>query len=298
MASAQAEAIKQLMRDDPSVPGRTLEQERADAETSWPALTAEPEGVRYEAATAGGVPVEWAVPAAGADDRVLCYFHGGGYVLGSLASHRRLVGHLARAIGCRALAVDYRLAPEHPFPAAVHDSTAAYRALLATGVDPARVLLGGDSAGGGLALATLLNLRGESDPLPAGAVLLSPWTDLTGRSESNLSRREADVALAPDTLALLAATYLAGADGRDPLASPVYGDLAGLPPLCVHVGDDEVLLDDSTRLAAHGADAGVDVELVVWPELFHVFQMGAGNVPESDASIAAIAAWARPLLEL
>ena len=290
MASEQAELLRALVKEMPPTWDGPLDERRQNADDSWSAGATEPEGVTYEAVDAGGVPAEWAMPEGATGAAVLLYFHGGGYVLGSVASHRRLVGHLALAIGCRALSVDYRLAPEHPFPAAVEDAATAYRWLLAQGIASERVVVGGDSAGGGLSVAALLELKSSGDPLPAGAILLSPWTDLAGTGDSLRTRSDVDVFVDGEALNLMVADYLAGGDARDPLASPLYGDLNGLPPLCIHVGDHEILLDDSTRLADRAKHAGVEVDLEIWPEMLHVFQAAAGNIPESDESIAAISA--------
>ena len=208
------------------------------------------------------------------------------------------VAHLTRAIGCRALSLDYRLAPEHPFPAAVEDARRGYRWLLKQGIDPGRVLIGGDSSGGGLAFALLLALRNAGDPLPAGAVALSAQTDLAMTAESLRTRAAVDVVSAEDSTRERAAWYLGGADPRDPLASPLYGELGGLPPLLLQVGDEEILLDDSVSFAERARAAGVDVTLEVVPEMHHVFQISAGLMPEADAAVARIGAWARPRIGL
>jgi len=252
-----------------------------------------PPGTRLEPVRAGGVPAEW-IAAPGADDsRTVLYLHGGGYVIGSIVTHRCLVAGIAAASGCRALALDYRLAPEHAFPAAVDDATAAYRWLLEQGTVPSRVVIAGDSAGGGLTIATLLALRDAGTPLPAAGVCLSPWVDLEGTGDSLRTRADQDPMVRADGLHSMARMYLAGADPRAPLASPVHADLRGLPPLLIQVGDAETLLDDSTRLAARAKAAGVDVELEVWPEMVHVFQAFAPMLPEGRDAIARIGAYVR-----
>jgi acetyl esterase/lipase len=202
-------------------------------------------------------------------------------------------------MGCRVLALEYRLAPEHPHPAAVEGSTAAYRWLVAQGIDAGRIVIAGDSAGGGLTVATLVALRDAGDPLPAAAVPISPWVDMEGTGESITSRAEVDPMVSGAALRNIASLFVGeGGDLRDPLAAPLHADLTGLPPLLIHVGDHEVLLDDATRLAANAETAGVDVTLEVWPEMTHVWHGSAGYVPEADAAIARIAEFARPLVGL
>jgi epsilon-lactone hydrolase len=231
-----------------------------------------------------------------ADDRVLLYLHGGAYQIGSPATLRHLVALISDAARTRVLSVDYRLAPEHPFPAAVDDTLTAYRWLLANGTDPARIAIAGDSAGGGLTLAALVALRDAGVPLPAAAVAMSPWTDLALTGESLRTRAEADFMLQPAGMRETADTYLAGEDPHHPYASPLYADLRGLPPLLIHVGDAEVILDDSTRFAARARDAGVDVTLEVWDEMPHVWHAFAGLLPEADQAVARIGSWLRDLL--
>jgi acetyl esterase/lipase len=258
------------------------------------------DGVTSTPAEVGGVPGEW-IDADDADpSAVVLYLHGGGYVAGSVDSHRNLLGHLARAVGCRVFAADYRLAPENPHPAALDDAVAVYRALLAdSGFTPDRVAIAGDSAGGGLTVATLVALRDGEDPLPTGAVTISPWIDLETTGESAVTRAAADPMVSPGSLRIIARHFV-GDDGdlRDPLAAPLHADVGGLPPLLVHVGDAEVLLDDATRLAAKVTDSGGSVELEVWPDMVHVWHGSAGYVPESDEAIARIAQFLKPKLGL
>ncbi len=256
-----------------------------------------PEGVTGIADEVGGVPGEW-IMAPGADQgAVLLYFHGGGYVAGSVASHRNLLGHLAQAVGCRIFAAEYSLAPEFRYPAQVNDATAAYRSLVDQGYSPSRMALAGDSAGGGLAMSTLLALKDDNDPLPAAAVLISPLTDCEGTGESMKTKADVDPMITPGSLKNIMALFL-GPDGdpKDPLASPLLGDVAGLPPILLQVGESEVLLDDSRRLAAKITEAGGEAELEVWPEMVHVWHGSAGFVPESDQAIARIGEWLKPRL--
>jgi acetyl esterase/lipase len=218
--------------------------------------------------------------------------------MGSPRTHRALVADLARRGGIRALSVDYRLAPEHPFPAALDDAVAAYRWLLARPTEPARIIVGGDSAGGNLALALLLRLRDAGMPLPAGAVLLSPVTDLELTGASHSTRRSVDPFFASADLQPFIEAYVGTHDPREPYLSPIRADLRGLPPLIVHVGDHEVLLDDASRLGEQAQAAGVDVRTVVWPGMTHVFQMQTLLLPEARRANAEIGAFIRSRLGL
>jgi acetyl esterase/lipase len=256
-----------------------------------------PEGTSVETVEAGGVPGEW-VSAPDVDpDRTILYLHGGAYTRGSIVSHRALVARLSAASGARALVIAYRLAPENPFPAAVEDATAAYRWLLEQHIQPDQLVVSGDSAGGGLSLALLLALRDAGHPLPAGAALLSPWTDLAGTGESIRTLAGADPWLNAERLMLTAGLYLAGADACNPLASPLYGDLHGLPPLLIQVGTDEILLDDATRLAERARAAGVPVTLEVWERMWHVFQSFAAEIPEGRQAVEKIGAFVRQVTQ-
>ncbi len=248
MASRQLQAIIQALRSAPDLHGAPVEQRRAAMEAATQFFPV-PDDVTREPVDAGGVPAEWIAAPGAAPERVIYHLHGGSYVIGSINSHRELISRLSRAAGARALAIDYRLAPENPFPAAVEDATTAYRWLLSTGVDPARVVIAGDSAGGGLTVAALLALRDAGDPLPAAAVCLSPWVDMEGLGESMTTKAELDPVIQSEKVLEGAKAYLAGADPRTPLAAPLYADLTGLPPLLIQVGSSETLVDDATRLA-------------------------------------------------
>lgn len=228
-------------------------------------------GVTITPVVAGDSPAAWLTPAGARSDAVVYYLHGGGYTFGSMTTYRDLLERLTRQSHTRALWLDYRLAPECPFPAAVEDALAGYRWLLAQGVQPERIVIAGESAGGGLALATMLAARDAGVPLPAGAALASPWTDLTGRSATAITRADVDPMLVGAHIAHGGQRYLAGADPHNPLASPLFADLRGLPPLLIHVGDCEVLLDDSRKLAERARQAGVAVTLRVWDGMFHAF---------------------------
>ncbi|MEW6298937.1 MAG: alpha/beta hydrolase [Thermodesulfobacteriota bacterium] len=242
---------------------------------------------------AGGVRAEWVAAPGAAEDRVVLYLHGGGYVMGSINTHRELAARLSRAAGARVLVLDYRLAPEHPFPAAVEDATAAYRWLLSQGIKPNRVVVAGDSAGGGLTLATLLALRDAKDPLPAAGVCISPWTDMEGAGASMTTRAKADPIVQKEMLLNMAKLYLGGKDPKTPLAAPLHADFRGLPPLLVQVGDAETLLDDATRVAERAKAAGVKVDLEVWDEMIHVWHLFAPVLPEGQQAIDKIGKFVR-----
>ncbi|WP_042430770.1 alpha/beta hydrolase, partial [Streptacidiphilus anmyonensis] len=233
----------------------------------------------------GGRPALELEPVGAADRGRLLYLHGGGYVIGSPDTHAGLAGDLALRAGLRATSVDYRLAPEHPFPAAVDDGLAAYRELLETGADPRDLVLAGDSAGGGLSLATLLAAREAGLPQPAAVVVFSPWVDLTLGGASIRGKRDADPIFVEADLRAYADRYLGAGDRAQPLASPVFADLAGLPPLLVQVGANELLLDDAVRLAGRAGADGVEVTLEVGPELPHVYQQSYGRLDEADAAL-------------
>jgi acetyl esterase/lipase len=200
---------------------------------------------------------------------------------------------LCAASDARALAIDYRLAPEHPFPAAVDDATTTYRWLVANGVEPASIVIGGDSAGGGLTLAALVALRDAGDPLPAAAFCISPWVDLEVSGESATTRAAADPIIDPAGVSAAAARYLAQAHPRTPLASPLYADLTDLPPMLIQVGDAEVFLNDATRLADRAEAAGVDVTLEVWPDVIHVWHIFAAMLPYGQQALDRVGEWMR-----
>jgi acetyl esterase/lipase len=242
---------------------------------------------------AGGVPAEWVTAPNSGDDTVVLYLHGGGYVIGSIVTHRDLAGRIARAARARVLLIDYRLAPEHPFPAAVDDAVTAYSWLLQQGVAPGNIALSGDSAGGGLAVATLLAIRDRGLPRPAAAACISPWVDLEGVGLSLTTRAALDPMVQIDGLRDMASQYLGGASAREPLASPLHADLAGLPPLLIQVGTSETLFDDATRLDAKARCEGVEVHFEAWDEMVHVWHMFAGMLPEGQAAIEHIGAFVR-----
>jgi monoterpene epsilon-lactone hydrolase len=245
--------------------------------------------VTCERVSAAGVDGEWISPANAPEDKAVLYFHGGGFRIGSVDSHRGLLAQIALASGCRVLAVNYRLAPEHLFPAARDDALAAYAWMLGRGLEPANIAFAGDSAGGNLVLAAMLALRKRALPLPVAGVLMSPWTDLAATGASYVNRAEADPIHQRPMIVALARNYLGDHDPRDPLASPLYADLEGLPPLLIQVGDRETVLDDSVMFADKARAAGVDVELEVWDGMIHVFQIFGAELPEAHQAIAEIA---------
>jgi epsilon-lactone hydrolase len=301
MASAQAEAIKAMLIEfgqQRETAGEVTLEEMRENSSAFGEFTAEPEGVVWEPVDAGGVPAIWAIPEGGANDRVVQYVHGGGYILMSADIYKRFTGHLAKAVGCRVLNVDYGLAPENPHPGPVNDSVKAYRWLLDQGYRPEHIAISGDSAGGGLTLATVLKVASDGLPQPAAAVPLSPWTDMEGLGESMKTNADRDVLIRGDQLKGMTDMFLAGSNPRDPLAAPLYGDYSGVCALYIQVGGDETLLDDATRVAKQAESDGVDVKLDVFPEMQHVFQMAAGNMPEADDAVARIGAYLRPRLGL
>jgi acetyl esterase/lipase len=265
----------------------TVARMRSDWEAAFGGTTAP---VTSEQVTAGGVDGEWISPTDAPRDKAILYFHGGGFRIGSVTSHRDLIAQIAVASGCRVLAVNYRLAPEHRFPAALDDAQAAYDWLLGQGFEPGKIAFAGDSAGGNLVLAALVSLRERWLPLPAAAVLMSPWTDLAATGASYASRAEADPIHQRPIILALAKNYLGGeGDPCDPLASPLYANLSDLPPLLIQVGDRETVLDDSVMLADKARALGVEVDLQVWDGMIHVFQMFGTELPEAHRAIADIA---------
>lgn len=250
-------------------------------------------GVAIEASKLAGMHTEWYRPPEAMPGKVLLYLHGGAYALGSCDSHRKMVTHIAKAGRVETVLPEYRLAPEHPFPAGPDDCVRAYRALLEKGYGAGDIIIGGDSAGGGLTLATMLQLRHDGLPLPGAAVLLSPFLDMTASGESAKTRLDLDPWFDPAHMNAVVRHYCPYEDLQDPLLSPVFANVAGLPPTLIQVGDHEILLSDSTRLAGKMRDAGIDVELQVFPELWHVFQIFVGLMPESKAAIAKIGEFIR-----
>ena len=293
MASPELTDIITLLRSRPAVENPPVADMRKgfDALASKFPLTPE---FTFDRIDAGDVPAAW-VEAPGIDPgRAILYLHGGGYVIGSIDTHRELAGRLSQAAAARVLIIDYRLAPEHPYPAAVEDAAAAYRWLLASGgAEPARTVIAGDSAGGGLTVATMLALREAGDPLPAAGVCLSPWVDMEGMGDSMTAKADVDPMVRFEGLARMAGLYLGGADPRTPLAAPLYADLSGLPPLLIHVGTAETLLDDATRLSERAEAAGVDVTLETWDDMIHVWHLFAPLLPEGQRAVERVGEYVR-----
>jgi epsilon-lactone hydrolase len=256
-----------------------------------------PPGVEAAPVNAGGVKATWMIPREHHPERVILYLHGGAYMSGSPYTHREITGLLARYSRLRLLSLDYRLAPEHPFPAALDDARAGYTWLLEKGFQPWQIALAGDSAGGGLCVALLLALRDANQDLPAAAALISPWADLEGTGESTRTRVGIDPLFSPSDLPRAAAHYLNGRNPRHPLISPVYTSLDELPPMLIQVGDREILLSDSTRLYHNLRKAGGEGELSVWPGLWHVFQAMGERMPESKRALREMAAFLSATLE-
>jgi len=241
---------------------------------------------RLENVDVGGIPAAWMITPEVAKDRAILYLHGGGYVQGSITSHQDLAQRISGASKTKVLILDYRLAPEHPFPAALEDSVRAYEWLINNeGYDPKNLIIAGDSAGGGLTLATLVKLRDQEVQLPAAAVCLSPWTDLALTGDSLKLKIHEDPFVSPDGLMFSAGLYLGKTDPKNPFASPLYADFNGIPPLCIQVGSAEILLDDATRLAKRAKEAGVEVQLDIWEDMIHVFQAFAVMAPEGTEGI-------------
>jgi epsilon-lactone hydrolase len=286
--SRQAVQLEELLRNAPKQIDLPLPQKREAGEHAED-LSSEPEDVAYE--DAPEIKGLWARPAGAREDAAIMYLFGGGYTISSPHSRRKLAGHLARAAGTLALVPDYALAPEHPFPGAIESTLDAYRFLLERGINPGRIVICGDSSGGGLTAATLLALKQRGLPLPAGAVPISPWADLSCSGQALELLGSVDLTVTRDGLRRMAADYLCGADAGDPLASPVFGDFSGLPPLLVIVGGHEGLLDDAVSLARQAAIGGVDVTLRIWAGMQHVFPLYAGFLPEADAAIAVMGSW-------
>jgi len=291
MSKQQLAAIVEMLRSQPLL-RPTIEETRASLEDFGHTFPVAPD-VRCELVRAGTVPAEWVTAPGAAEDRVVLYLHGGGYVLGSIDTHRGMAGSLSRAARARVLVLGYRLAPEHPFPAAVEDSTAAYRWLLAEGVAPSRIVIAGDSAGGGLTVATLVALRDAKTPLPAGGACISPWVDLEASGDSMTTKAAEDPMIGREAIEYFASLYVGTGSRRAPLAAPLYADLGGLPPLYIQVGTAETLLDDSVRLAKRARKAGVQVTLDPWDGMIHVWAAFAPILDEGREAIERIAEFVR-----
>jgi acetyl esterase/lipase len=250
-------------------------------------------GIAIAPALVEGIPAAWIQPENAPPNKVILYLHGGGYVLGGLQSHQMLCSALAKHSGFNLLLPEYRLAPEHPFPAALQDANQTYAWLLQQGYKPENILLAGDSAGGGLAVATALHLRESGTPLPAALVCLSPWLDLTLSGQSHQTQENAEVLLRTEDLQTWASLYAVHHNPAHPLLSPLHADLRGLPPLLIQVGSDEILLDDSRRFAQKAMEQGVTTTLHIWQGMWHVWHTLGDFMPESRQALDGIAQFAR-----
>jgi epsilon-lactone hydrolase len=284
MASKELNQIVELIKAMPVHEDVPFEQMRVEME-NMEILQTPTEGFDFSPLTADNVSAEWITPENAGKDGVILYLHGGGYCIGSINTHRAMVARIARASKTRALLIDYRLAPENPFPAAVEDATTAYRWLLGEGIPSEKIVIAGDSAGGGLTVATLLNLKDAGLSMPAAGVCISPWVDLTMSGESMKTKADVDPMVRSAGIFQMADAYLNGQDPKQPLASPLFGNLEDLPPLLIHVGTAEVLLDDSLRLSKAATSAGVDVTLEAWEDMIHVWHTFAEMLPEAGEAI-------------
>ena len=291
MAQSEIEAVRALLSSKPRPVGWLERRKRLeDVGSVWPVA----DDVKLEAVDVSGLQGEWSIVPGSEPSRVLMFFHGGGYCSGSIVSHRRMVTEAGRAGGMRALAVAYRLAPEHPFPAAYDDVLTAWRFLRNEGIPPARIAVGGDSAGAGLAVALIGQLRDAHEELPGCAWLVSPWTDLTMSGSTFATKDGVDPIIHKEYLNELANAYLPiGIDGKDPRVSPLYGDLTSFPPLLIQVGSAETLLDDATRFASVAGAADVRVTLEIWPRMIHAWHLWNAHLEDGRRALANAGAFIR-----
>lgn len=289
-----SQALKELVvtirqQSGAAAPDLTLEERRAAME-QMQATTPTPDDIAIEDIDMAGVPGRWVRAPGAREDTVVLYFHGGGYIMGSLDTHQELMSRISRACAASVLGVGYRLAPESVFPAAVDDALTSYQWLRAQGIAPDKIVFAGDSAGGGLTYATLVSLRDSAGPLPAGAFTFSPWTDLTSSGKSMQTRAAADPMIQKKAISAIASLYHDDKDPKTPLISPVFADLSGLPPQLIQVGDAEVLLDDALRITEKARHAGCKVTCHVFDEAFHVFQ-AMPQLPEAEEALAEVGAF-------
>jgi epsilon-lactone hydrolase len=292
MADRGIDVVRAHLAKLPPSDSLTTAERRAQYERAEKVFPTPPD-VKVERVNVPAAPAEWLRPPSAVPGRVVLYLHGGGYVIGSPRSHRHLAAAIAGAAGASALLLDYRLAPEHPFPAAVEDATAAYRWLLDQATAPEHIVIAGDSAGGGLTVATVLALREARVPLPAGGVCISPWLDLTCSGASYATKAAADPIVRRAGVEEMARAYLGATPPRTPLASPLFADLRGLPPLLIHVGSDEVLLDDAVQLAERAKAAGVDATLEIYDRMIHVWHWFLPMLDEAQTAVEAIGRFVR-----
>ncbi len=285
--SKELDTVLEMIRVRSAEVRKTTDDDRLSYERIMSTLPLD-DDIETERVGVNGIPAEWIIAPESQENRVVLYLHGGGYLFGSARTHRVMLAHMARAANARVLALDYRLAPEIPFPAPVEDSVSAYRWLLAEGISAKKMVIGGDSAGGGLAVAALVALRAVGEPMPAAGVCISAWTDMESTGQSHTTNAESDPSVSKERLLKIAKVYLDGKEPTAPLASPIHADLTGLPPLLLQVGSIEVLLDDSTLLKSRAKAAGVSVEMEVWDDMPHVWHHYAPILPEARKAIGRI----------
>ena len=285
--SKELDTVLEMIRVRSAEVRKTTDDDRLSYERIMSVLPMD-DDIETERVGVNGIPAEWISAPESQENRVILYLHGGGYLFGSARTHRVMLAHMARAAKARVLALDYRLAPEIPFPAPVEDSVSAYRWLLAQGISAKKMVIGGDSAGGGLAVAAMVALRSVGEPLPAAGVCISAWTDMESTGQSHITNAESDPSVSKERLLKIAKVYLGGKEPTAPLASPIHADLTGLPPLLLQVGSIEVLLDDSTLLKSRAKAAGVSVEMEVWEDMPHVWHHYAPILPEARKAIGRI----------
>jgi epsilon-lactone hydrolase len=290
MADPEIDVVRKILASHPRPISLAERRKRLDALGAQYSL---PEDVCVEGVDANGVAAEWTTTPVSDSSRVILFLHGGGYISGSLDSHRHMIAQAGREAQARTLSLGYRLAPEHPFPAALDDALAGYRFLLTSGLRAKRIVVAGESAGGGLAIAMLVSARDAGLELPACAWLSSPWVDLALSGGSMTTKAAVDPLISKPYLEELATAYLHGADPRTPLASPIHADLSGLPPMLIQVGSSETLLDDSIRLAAVAGAAGVRVTLEVWPDMIHAWHLFYQQVAAGRRALASVGAFIR-----
>ncbi|MGB0552768.1 MAG: alpha/beta hydrolase [Alphaproteobacteria bacterium] len=297
MPSDDIKKVREMIAGLPPRTGMSIPERRATMD-AWDKAYPVSDDVTVVSAKVAEVPVEWITAPNASEDAVLLFLHGGGYVIGSPDSHRHLVANLSEETGLQGLLVDYRLAPEDPFPAAVEDAISVYAALLTHGFEAEEIVVAGDSAGGGLVVAMMLAIRDANLPLPAAGICLSPWNDLTGTAKSLETNASVDPTVTKESLDFFAGEYLGEEDAQNPYASPLFGDFTGLPPLLIQVGSVEVLLDDAVVLAERAKEAGVSVTLEIWDEMIHVWHRYYPVLQEAREANARIGEYVRGIVSV
>jgi acetyl esterase/lipase len=290
MANAEIAAIREMLAASPRPSTLAERRQRLDALGGRYAI---PPDVRVEPVDANGVEAEWTSTPSADPTRVILFLHGGGYMSGSINSHRHMIAQAGREAGARTLALGYRLSPEHPFPAALEDALAGYRYLLAQGYAPQNIVMAGESAGGGLAVATLVSLRDAGVALPACTWCSSPWVDLEMSGGTMVTKAAVDPLIQKSYLTELASAYLNGTDPRTPMVSPIHADLRGLPPMLIQTGSSETLLDDAVRLAGLAGAAAVRTTLQIWPEMIHAWHLFYAQLADGRRALADVGAFIR-----